>query len=329
MWSPDGTHIAYSHFDFGPRPGTGSGSVDLWLMNRDGTSQHELVGPCSCFAAKWSHDSSFILYGLADENDVGVAIDRVDADGTGNRTLIGTDGGASTSFAVGLAPGSLGLSTDDGTIFFAHTHTGGPCCDAHVYSASAVDGSGLMQLTHEHGYALDLVSGSTGAAAESLGTPPPTPGLVLGPQKVSNVKLAGGDLLEVGFDLSVKGTKAPTTVTVSGVSATFDVTCTKTQKPGMIVVPIPDTTSTLPAKSAAWYPSGDAGDDATYQGQVTVPDTLCGPGGSINLRLGGTFAASVTSPDHGKSGIPVKVRWHYRAGSSGGKWSKAASIVPS
>jgi hypothetical protein len=146
----------------------------------------------------------------------------------------------------------------------------------------------------------------------------------MGPQSMEgDLKLAPGTLLGVGYDFTLPGSHPQVTVKTVGSSVRFTAGCATGSGGGVIVVAIPDSSTTVPASSSAWYPSGDQHSSLVYQGSITVPD-VC-HGGVVRLQQGGTFVAGFASSD-GKT--KVNVRWHYSAKGSAGGWSGTQSIVP-
>jgi Tol biopolymer transport system component len=320
-WSRDGARISFLSFEASPSA-TG---LDLSVMNQDGTNRQVIATGCECLSPTWSHDGTFIVYGDQDSTTGygGISFVRTQTDGSGSRTLTGDADGADILLPGG--PNGIVLSPDDRTIYFTREVDSDSCCDVNVYAASAVDGSGLTQLTND-GSALDLVLGYSPVSAENAGTPPPpAPNLTLGSMKLGGGKLTGGEVLQVGLDFSIKGKHPEATLSFTGVSARLDVICNKVFKVGSIVVPLTDASYDDPAKSTAWYPTGDASDPSGYQGQAVIPDTMCGAGQSLSLFPSGTLSATVASDWH--LAQPVSVRWHVRAGDGAGKWSKAGSIT--
>jgi hypothetical protein len=128
----------------------------------------------------------------------------------------------------------------------------------------------------------------------------------------------------VGYAFTMPGSHPSADVTFSAATVTFQAQCVAGGGGGSIVVSIPDGTSTDPAGSSQWYPSGNQHSALVFQGSAAVPD-LC-RGGQLTLRQGGTFSAGVTSTDKTDK---VNVRWHYSANSSAGGWSGTRSVIPS
>lgn len=119
------------------------------------------------------------------------------------------------------------------------------------------------------------------------------------------------------------GNHPEATVNFTGASVVLQATCVSGPGHGTIVVALADASYTDPAKSSAWYPSGDQHSPAVYQGTTSIPD-LCS-GGLVRLQQGGTFAATVASTD---TDDKVNVRWHYSANGTSGSWSGTRSVVP-
>jgi Tol biopolymer transport system component len=83
-WSPDGQKIAFDSERDNP-----DGSADLYIMNADGSDQHNLTntGAVSEVRAAWSPDGTRIAFWRFTENVDSIAV--INADGTGERTLTG------------------------------------------------------------------------------------------------------------------------------------------------------------------------------------------------------------------------------------------------
>jgi hypothetical protein len=101
-----------------------------------------------------------------------------------------------------------------------------------------------------------------------------------------------GTTLKAGYDLTVPGSNATVTLTVSSAKVVFAVACVSGATPSArtLTVPMP-TQSYTSTNGGNWYPSGDQASPLAYQGSITVPD-LC-DGGQLRLGQGGTFTASV------------------------------------
>jgi Tol biopolymer transport system component len=83
-WSPDGQKIAFDSDRDNP-----DGGADLYVMNADGSDQHNLTntGAVSEVRAAWSPDGTRIAFWRFNENVDSIVV--INADGTGERTLTG------------------------------------------------------------------------------------------------------------------------------------------------------------------------------------------------------------------------------------------------
>jgi hypothetical protein len=146
----------------------------------------------------------------------------------------------------------------------------------------------------------------------------------MGPQAMEkDLKVKPGDTLRAGYDFTMPGKHPAATVLFTSAMVTFQAQCVSGMGGGTIVVPIPDSSYSDPAKGNQWLPSGDQRSPLVYQGSVTVPN-LCG-GGQMTLKKGGTFTAQLQSTD---TNDKVNIRWHYSADGSDGDWSKTNSFIP-
>lgn len=145
-----------------------------------------------------------------------------------------------------------------------------------------------------------------------------------GPQGMEgDLKVAPGETLKAGFDVTMPGGHPETVVTVIDAHLDFDANCVSGTGGGPFSVLIPNEQYTIAADETDWVPSGDQHDDLVYQGSIQVPD-LCN-GGDLRLNEGGTFFAYVTST-HPENDL--QLRWHYSAHGTSGSWSGTSSVDP-
>jgi hypothetical protein len=146
--------------------------------------------------------------------------------------------------------------------------------------------------------------------------------IAMGPQAMEGaLKVSPGTVLMAGYDFTIPGAHPAETVQFTNAQVVFQAQCAGGGG-GVIVVPLGDSTTFVPAKSSAWYPSGDQHSPAVYQGSFVVPD-ICG-GETVSLRSGGTFSADLASDGNDN----VHVRWHYSANGTSGSWSGTGSFRP-
>jgi hypothetical protein len=146
--------------------------------------------------------------------------------------------------------------------------------------------------------------------------------ITMGPQAMEgDLKVSPGTVLMAGYDFTIPGAHPAQIVAFTNARVVFQAQCADGGG-GTLVVPLGDSTTSVPAKSSAWYPSGDQHSPAVYQGSIIVPD-LCG-GEKVSLRSGGTFSADLGSDSDNQ----VHVRWHYSANGSSGSWSATTSFKP-
>lgn len=133
-----------------------------------------------------------------------------------------------------------------------------------------------------------------------------------------NVTINPGNVIQAGFAVMMPGAHPATTIEVSG-AVTINLSC-----PGgntsSLVVPIPRTLYAIPQNNGTWFPSANAADPLTFQGQITAPATLCGgqPAQSTSATFNTQVAATTSSTIH--------MRFHYRNQTlnTGGGWSNVA-----
>lgn len=127
-FSPDGMQIA---FDYGSIDSNGNFTVDLYVINADGTGLRQLTHDGLSQVPKWSSDGTHLIFADGPEEQAVIALIR--ADGTGGKTVLTSDFWASY-------PDSY---TPDGRINFDST-MGGLISAEWIMNA---DGSGKQQLT--------------------------------------------------------------------------------------------------------------------------------------------------------------------------------------
>jgi DNA-binding beta-propeller fold protein YncE len=116
--------------------------------------------------------------------------------------------------------------------------------------------------------------------------------VTIGPQAMEgNLIVKPGDTLNVGYDFTMPGSHPAATLGFFNTTVTLQAACAPGTGGGTITVNVPAQQYTDPMNSSAWYPSGKQQDPSVYQGSISVPN-LCG-GGSISLKQGGTFNATV------------------------------------
>jgi hypothetical protein len=146
--------------------------------------------------------------------------------------------------------------------------------------------------------------------------------IAMGPQAMEgDLKVSPGTVLMAGYDFTIPGSHPAETVQFSNAMVVFQAQCAGGGG-GPLVVPLGDSTTLVPQKSSAWYPSGDQHSPSVYQGSIVVPD-LCG-GEKVSLRSGGMFSADLASD----ADDAVHVRWHYSANGTSGSWSGTGSFRP-
>jgi len=241
---------------------------------------------------------------------------NTDAPRTAGSTQTVTWDVANTDAApVGTADVKISLSTDGGHTF------------PHVLLASTPnDGSATITLPNTPtrtarikieavGNVFFDVSNADFAIARAL---------TLGPDAMEgDLRVAPGATLSVGYDFRIPGKHPAASLTFVEPQAVFAWTCVTGPGAGSFTVSMPNGLYSVLANSSEWFPSGDHRSPLVYQGSFEMPN-LCG-GGLVRLQSGGTFRTGVLSTD---TTSKVHVRWHYRAGSTGGAWSDAGSVVP-
>ncbi len=133
-WSPDGTRIAFSSTRADPSVGNCIPGADLlcptdiYVMNADGTGITRVTDdPAPEYAPAWSPGGTQIAFGRSEGAAHGLAIDVVNADGTGLRQLVTGTGGNQRPFtwspdgtriafvAVGTSSWDIDVVNSDGT----------------------------------------------------------------------------------------------------------------------------------------------------------------------------------------------------------------------
>jgi hypothetical protein len=117
--------------------------------------------------------------------------------------------------------------------------------------------------------------------------------LTMGPQAMEgDLKVAPGQIIKVGYSLTIPGNKSNVFVTVINPNLTFTVRCQSGATPSASTFTVSMPTQTYIVTNSSWFPSGDQHSPLVYQGSIAAPD-LCG-GGNLRLDKGGTFKAAVT-----------------------------------
>jgi hypothetical protein len=218
------------------------------------------------------------------------------------------------------APGPNGWSSGNVTVNWNWTDSGGSGIDPSRCDTTTPDqGSGVYQV---NAVCYDR-AGNIGRASYTIKVAKTV--ITMGPQAMDgNLKVTPGEPLDAGFDFTMPGAHAAATENFVNGQVAFAATCADGSAAGTIMVPLTDSSFSDPAGSSSWYASDNQSDSSTYQGSVAVPD-LCN-GGTISLAKGGTFSSGIWSDDFTDK---VNVRWHYRAGGTGGGWSGTTSVIPS
>jgi Tol biopolymer transport system component/DNA-binding winged helix-turn-helix (wHTH) protein len=129
--SPDGNKVAYMSDH--------SGSMEIWVSDRDGSHPRQLTSHGSTGTPRWSPDSQSIVFDAGERN--GPSIYSVRISGGPTRSLIPADFGESNN----LCPS---FSRDGKWVYFASTRSG----HFEVWKVSA-DGGSPVQVTYHGGQA--------------------------------------------------------------------------------------------------------------------------------------------------------------------------------
>ena len=144
----------------------------------------------------------------------------------------------------------------------------------------------------------------------------------MGPQSMEgDLKVRPGDVLKAGYDFTIPGKHAASTVTFFSPSVTFAAKCVTGGAPVTLTVSMSTAPYPVAKDDNHWAQSDKANDPSVYQGSIVVPDACAG--GQISLKAGGTFKAGLRSTQPYK----VNVRWHYSANGSKGGWSATGKFV--
>jgi hypothetical protein len=208
--------------------------------------------------------------------------------------------------------GSSGWTIGDVTVYWNWTDTGAGIDPSHCDQSSTVTTTGTSTVSAQ---CTDL-AGNHATASYTVNIVRTV--VTMGPQAMEgNLRAAPGSLLRAGYDFSMPGTHAAADISFVDGQVVFNAACANGASAGSLVVPLADSSYSVPAGSGARLPANPA-----YEGQITVPD-LCN-GGLVSLKAGGTFRTGIISSD---TTDKVNLRWHYSDGSAGG-WSGTLGVVP-
>jgi Tol biopolymer transport system component len=151
-WSPDGTQLAFTRSVIGPRTRTGW-TVDVYVVNRDGKNLRRVTTSGTAFAPTWSPDGRRIAYmgvagSLVGSSDTSHRLHVVNADGTGDRTLLAASratwapGGHAIVWPPAWSPDGRRIAFSRST----NTESNGVGGAFEIYVINA-DGTGLRRLT--------------------------------------------------------------------------------------------------------------------------------------------------------------------------------------
>ena len=151
-WSPDGTRLAFTRSVTGPHTRTGW-AVDVYIVDLDGKNLRRLTSSGAAYAPTWSPDGRRIAYlgvvGATDTSDASYRLHVVNADGSGDHTLLAAS-------RATWAPGGHALiwpptwSPDGSRIAFSRatrSRATDPPWTAFEIHVINPDGTGLRRLT--------------------------------------------------------------------------------------------------------------------------------------------------------------------------------------
>lgn len=126
--SPDGRKIAFMS--------DRAGSLEIWTMNRDGSSAEKLTDLGSCGSPRWSPDSNWIAFDAA-------------RDGRPAIFIVAASGGPAREVVVDGSENMVPSWSNDGKwIYFSSTRDGEP----QIWKV-AIDGGPAVQVTQQGGFA--------------------------------------------------------------------------------------------------------------------------------------------------------------------------------
>jgi hypothetical protein len=160
-----------------------------------------------------------------------------------------------------------------------------------------------------------------------------------------SVRIANGDHVAAGYSFTFPGGHPEVHVQMANAQVSFAGNCSNGGT-GTLTVPLRAGDAAghpydVPANSSDWFPSGDEGSPASYQGAVVA--NVCGGAGTLDGSRGATFSADVQADDTADA---IHVRFHYRDPNAKGKgnydcsastyaaavcgasWSGTASLTP-
>ena len=150
-WSPDGTRLAFTRSVIGPHTRTGWAD-DVYVVDLDGTNLRRVTTSGTALAPTWSPDGRRIAYlgvvGAADSSDSSYRLHLVNADGSGDHTLLAASraswapGGHAHIWSPAWSPDGRRLAFSRAT----RRATKPPRAITEIYVINP-DGTGLRRLT--------------------------------------------------------------------------------------------------------------------------------------------------------------------------------------